>query len=193
MSSPSAPAATAARATGSTRYHFPVPCDGSATTGRCESFLRSGIALMSKVFRVYFSNVRIPRSQRITFGFPFARMYSADRSSSSTVADIPRFSNTGLDCSPQASSSDKFCMLLARFHRARSRHDHERLAGPDGDVSDPHDRVGRMHLARAQLERTAHEDDLGDAGERLELIGVLARGDAERSDRGPLGAGERDR
>jgi len=54
-------------ATGATRYHLPVPCDGSATTGRCESFLSSGIALMSNVLRVYFSKVRIPRSHRITF------------------------------------------------------------------------------------------------------------------------------
>ena len=33
MSKPSAPAATAARAIGATRYHFPVPWDGSASTG----------------------------------------------------------------------------------------------------------------------------------------------------------------
>src|SRR2546430_6685622 len=33
---PSAPAATAASAIGATRYHLPVPCDGSASTGRCE-------------------------------------------------------------------------------------------------------------------------------------------------------------
>src|SRR5258708_5537547 len=113
MSRPSAPAATAASATGVTRYHFPVPCDGSAMTGRCESLLRSGIALTSNVLRVYFSNVRMPRSQRITLGFPFARMYSAESSSSSTVADMPRFNNTGFGCSPHASRSEKFCMFRA--------------------------------------------------------------------------------
>ena len=51
-------------------------CDGSASTGRCESRLRSG-SMMSKVFRVS-PKCGLPRSQRITFRLPRARIYSAD-------------------------------------------------------------------------------------------------------------------
>ena len=40
-------------------------------------------------------------------------MYSADSSSSSSVADIPRFSSTGLRARPAILSSEKFCMLRA--------------------------------------------------------------------------------
>ena len=46
---------------------------------------------MSNVLRVAVSNVRIPRSQRITSVLPPARMYSADSSHSSMVAEMPRF------------------------------------------------------------------------------------------------------
>jgi len=42
MRRPSAPAATAARAMGGTLSRRPVPCEGSASIGRCESFLDDG-------------------------------------------------------------------------------------------------------------------------------------------------------
>ena len=103
---PSAPAATAAIATGATRYHLPVPCEGSASTGRCVSRFNIGIAFTSNVLRVYRSNVRMPRSQRMTFRLPRASTYSAERSSSSIVADIPLLSRTGFGCSPTASRSE---------------------------------------------------------------------------------------
>ncbi len=113
MSSPSAPAATAARATAAMPCRTPTPCDGSAKTGRCESLFSIGMALMSKVLRVIVSNVRIPRSQRTTWRLPRATMYSAAISISLRVALIPRLRRTGRRSSPTASSSEKFCMLRA--------------------------------------------------------------------------------
>ena len=41
------------------------------------------------------SNVRMPRSQRMTFGLPDAITYSALIRSSCSVADMPRFSSIG--------------------------------------------------------------------------------------------------
>ena len=55
-----------------------------------------GTAERSIVFRVWVSNVRMPRSHRITFGLPAATMYSAAIRHSSIVAPNPRFSITGL-------------------------------------------------------------------------------------------------
>jgi len=69
------------------------------------------------VFRTYCSNVRIPRSHRITFGFPFERMYSAARSHSSTVADNPRFKKTGFLTLPTSFNKVKFCILRAPIWR----------------------------------------------------------------------------
>ncbi len=63
--------------------------------GRWLSFLITGIAERSSVFRVYVSNVRIPRSQRTTLSAPWANRYSAAMSHSSMVAAIPRFKITG--------------------------------------------------------------------------------------------------
>ena len=82
--------------------------------------------------------------------------------------------------------------LLARFDGARPGQHRERLTAPDRDVAHTNDRIRGMHLARAQLERPADQDDLGDPRKRLELVRVLAGGDAERADGGPLGAGQRD-
>src|SRR2546422_5090839 len=70
MMSPSAPAATPARAIDSTYSQYPVPWLGSTTTGRCESRFTTGTALRSRVKRVAVSKVRMPRSQRITCGLP---------------------------------------------------------------------------------------------------------------------------
>ena len=55
----------------------------------------TGTAAMSQVLRVAVSKVRMPRSQRMTFGLPCATMYSADISSSLMVELMPRFSSTG--------------------------------------------------------------------------------------------------
>lgn len=55
----------------------------------------------------------MPRSQRITFGFPPARMYSAASNHSSTVADIPRLRKTGFFVWPTSFNNVKFCMLRA--------------------------------------------------------------------------------
>ena len=64
----------------------------------------AGINDNACVLRQYSSKVRIPRSQRITFGFPALMMYSAARRNSSIVALIPRLSRTGLGCYPTALS-----------------------------------------------------------------------------------------
>src|SRR3990172_8792 len=82
-------------------------------TGRCESFLTTGTALRSSVKRVAVSNVRIPRSQRITRGLPPERMYSAERSHSWMLVDIPRLSRTGLPASATRFRREKFCTLRA--------------------------------------------------------------------------------
>ena len=92
---PSAPAATAARRSGSTRSRRPAGCDGSTITGRCVSGLSTGMAPMSSVNRVDVSKVLIPRSQRITSELPSLTMYSAAISRSSTVEESPRLSSTG--------------------------------------------------------------------------------------------------
>ena len=68
---------------------------------------------MSSVLRVKLSNVRMPRSHSITFMLPPARMYSADSSHSSIVAEMPRLSSTGVFEWPSSRSSVKFCMLRA--------------------------------------------------------------------------------
>ncbi len=52
MMSPSAPAATAARAIGITLSRRPVPWLGSTTIGRWLRFLITGIAARSSVLRV---------------------------------------------------------------------------------------------------------------------------------------------
>ncbi len=102
---PSAPAASAASASGATRYHLPVPCDGSAITGRWLRRLARATAFRSMVLRVAVSKVRMPRSHRITFGLPWAMMYSAESSHSSKVADRPRLSSTGMPLRPASSSN----------------------------------------------------------------------------------------
>src|SRR6267143_991553 len=110
---PSAPAATAARAIGITLSRKPVPWDGSAMIGRCESLCTTGMTVRSKRLRVAVSKLRTPRSHRMTSWFPSASRYSADSSSSCTVALIPRLRSTGLPQRPASLSSEKFCMLRA--------------------------------------------------------------------------------
>ena len=65
------------------------------------------------MLRVAVSNVRMPRSQRMTSLLPPLSTYSADSSHSSIVAEMPRLSSTGLRAWPSSRSSVKFCMLRA--------------------------------------------------------------------------------
>src|SRR6266851_4709126 len=99
---PSAPIATPARESAGTRLLLPVAWLGSRITGRCVNSFSAGIAAISQVFRVTVSKVRIPRSHKITSGFPCAVMYSADINNSFTVLLSPRFSNTGCLHVPRA-------------------------------------------------------------------------------------------
>src|SRR6059058_4921829 len=75
---PSAPAATAARAMGITLSRRPVPCDGSAMMGKCDSLCTTGMAVRSNTLRVAVSKPRMPRSHRMTSWFPSASTYSAE-------------------------------------------------------------------------------------------------------------------
>ena len=61
---------------------------------------------MSSVLRVDVSNVRIPRSQRITFGLPLDITYSAAMSHSSIVPDRARLMSTGRPALPTAMSNE---------------------------------------------------------------------------------------
>src|SRR3989454_409276 len=99
------------RAIGITLSLSPVPCDGSAMIGRCESLCTTGIAVRSNTLRVDGSKPRMPRSHRITSRFPSDSTYPAERSSSSIVAAIPRFNSTGFLARPATLSSEKFCMF----------------------------------------------------------------------------------
>ena len=65
-------------------------------TGRCVSSRSTGTAVRSSVLRVDGSNVRMPRSQRITLALPADSTYSAAISHSSMVAPKPRLSSTGV-------------------------------------------------------------------------------------------------
>ena len=100
ISNPWAPAATDARATGVTKYHFPVLWLGSATMGKWLSRLITGTAATSNVNRVKVSNPRTPRSQRITCSLPPAITYSAASSHSSYEAASPRLTITGFPIRP---------------------------------------------------------------------------------------------
>src|SRR3989338_5898261 len=110
---PSAPAAMAALAIGPTYSQLPVPWLGSTMTGRWDRFLITGTALRSSVKRVWSSNVRMPRSQRMTLKLPWLRRDSAARRNSVMVAERPRLSSTGLCDWPTSLRSSKFCMLRA--------------------------------------------------------------------------------
>ncbi len=71
------------------------------------------MAEMSQVFRVAVSKVRIPRSHKITSGFPCATIYSALINNSLMLLLSPRFSRIGRPHFPSAFSSMKFCMFRA--------------------------------------------------------------------------------
>ena len=57
--------------------------------------------------------MRMPRSHNITRVFPPAKIYSADISNSSMVAESPRLSKTAVRVSPMARKRLKFCILRA--------------------------------------------------------------------------------
>ena len=114
---PSAPTAMPPIASGLTSQRLPVACDGSTITGRWVRWWTSGTAVRSSVLRVVVSNVRIPRSHRMTWGLPAEAMYSAAISHSSIVAPKPRLSITGRLARPHASSSEKFCMFRVPIWR----------------------------------------------------------------------------
>lgn len=130
---------------GVTRCRFPVAWLGSTTTGRWLNLLTSGTALKSRVLRVAFSKVRIPRSQSTTFSFPSATMYSAAISHSSMVAEKPRFNRTGLPERPTARSRLKFCMKLTTLEKVKTALE---MMEPQVEV-DP----GVAERARRALER----------------------------------------
>src|SRR6266511_1271404 len=73
----SAPAAAAARASGSTSSRRPAAWEGSTITGRCVSSFRTATAARSRVKRVAVSKVLMPRSQRMIRSFPSLATYSA--------------------------------------------------------------------------------------------------------------------
>ena len=73
--------------------------------------LRAGIAATENVNRVARSNVRMPRSHRMTCLLPHASTYSAASRNSSSVALMPRFRRTGLAAPPTAASRAKFCIF----------------------------------------------------------------------------------
>ena len=113
MCTPSHPDATAARAIAGIRSGRPVAWLGSTMIGRWLSPWTLGTIDRSSVLRVESSNVRTPRSQRITRRLPCASTYSADMSRSLTVALIPRFSRTGVRVRPTSFRRSKFCMFRA--------------------------------------------------------------------------------
>ena len=103
----------AARARGSTMNRIPDAWLGSTITGRWVFCFNMGMAEISRVFLVEVSKVRIPRSQRMTFSFPPAMMYSALIKSSSRVLARPRFKRMGFRIFPSSFKSSKFCIFLA--------------------------------------------------------------------------------
>jgi len=93
MIKPSAPVAIAPFARGSTYFQVPAAWLGSSTIGKWDSSFITGMALMSMVFLVAVSKVRMPRSQSITLGLPSEIIYSAAINHSSMVGDMNKALN----------------------------------------------------------------------------------------------------
>ena len=104
---------SAARAIAGIKSGRPVAWLGSTMIGKWLWPWILGTIDRSSVFRVESSNVRIPRSQRITWRLPSERTYSADINRSLTVALMPRLSRIGTRVRPHSLSRSKFCMLRA--------------------------------------------------------------------------------
>ncbi len=113
MSSPSAPAATAAIASAGTSDALPAAWLGSTITGSSVRSRSTGIAERSSVLRVAVSKVRMPRSQSTTWSLPSWSTYRAAASHSSMVADMPRLTTTGRPVRAAARSSGVLCMERA--------------------------------------------------------------------------------
>src|SRR3989442_7562386 len=78
---------------------------------------RSTLFPYTTLFRsVIFSKVRMPRSHRITLGFPWESTYSAASNHSSIVADMPRLSTTGLSATIEERSEEHTSELQSRPH-----------------------------------------------------------------------------
>ena len=113
----------ALRAANMAMHEAEVPSDngivgGTADeiTGRWVNSFSTGTAEISQVLRVAVSNVRIPRSQRMTLELPCAVMYSADISSSRIVELMPRFNSTGRGARPSALSKASLHVARAHLH-----------------------------------------------------------------------------
>ena len=98
-------AATAVLDIAGTKLAISVPWLGSTITGKCVMDFNNGTAVRSNVYLVISEKVRIPRSHKITFRFPSAKIYSALFKNSSIVAELPRFNITGLLNFPTALSN----------------------------------------------------------------------------------------
>ena len=114
--------------------------------GRFDSFLTTGTAEMSSVKRVAVSNVRMPRSHRMTFGLCIV-MYSLAASHSSMVAAMPRLKSTGLSALGRHGAD-----LL---QQAEVRH------VPRADLEDVHVGVHELGVGRV--------DDLGEREQPVAL------------------------
>jgi hypothetical protein len=109
-------------------------------------------------------------------------MYSADRSSSSMVAEMPRFRSTGLFTFPTSFSKSKFCMLRAptcsgtldllfALDAARPGHDGHPLSA-DIDLAGPHDCALRAKGPARKLVRGHDAVAFLDALHHFELSGI---------------------
>src|SRR6266851_1233759 len=176
MIRPSAPAATAARAIGATMSRRPAPWLGSATIGRWLSFLTTGIAEMSNVLRVAVSNVRIPRSQRVTSLLPPLSTYSADSSHSSIFAEpleavrrAARLERPAAEdlraCAPHGRRRRPHLRLALR--RAGAGHD-DHFVAADPHLADADHGAFRLERAAGELVRLRDAQDFVHAIEQLD-------------------------
>jgi hypothetical protein len=95
LMTPSAPTASAARASGSTSSRRTAECEGSTTTGRWDRRWTTGTALMSSVLRVAVSNVRMRTTSRTPLRLRRLRVSNSPTSPTSpTIVRVtPRLTN----------------------------------------------------------------------------------------------------
>ncbi len=151
-------------------------------TGRCVRSRTSATPLRSSVCRVARSNVRIPRSHRMTSAFPSARMYSAAESHSSIVAPPPRLRRTGR---PRAARRAQQREVL---HVARADLQDVGVAGddrhffPGEDLR--HHRQARLLACFRQELQAAHAQALELVGRGAGLVSAAAEHVRARSRHG---------